>query len=63
MTLEHNNVHFTRWREVQVPYVDDSPGEVARAVEALDAIEAKVVKRMREAAVPRPHAFELVPSG
>jgi lysophospholipase L1-like esterase len=63
LTLEHNNFHFLRWRTVQVPHEHEAPAEVAKAIEGLDGIEAKIVARQREAAKPKPHKFELSPKG
>jgi len=63
LTLEHNNLHFFRWRAIQVPYEPDASAEVAKAIEGLDAIEAKVVDRQRRAAQPKSHRFELAPKG
>jgi lysophospholipase L1-like esterase len=61
LTLQHNNLHFNRWRQIQVPYTGESPAEVAKAIEGLDGIEARVVERQRATAVPKPHEFQLVP--
>jgi lysophospholipase L1-like esterase len=69
LTLQHNNIHFTRWRQVQVPLAkeiaDDKFARVRRAVgellDALDAEEADVVRQQRATAEPRAHKFELAP--
>ncbi len=61
LTLEHNNFHFLRWRTVQVPHESAAPEGVAKAIEGLDAIEAKIINRQRETAQPKPHKFELTP--
>ena len=69
LTLQHNNIHFTRWRAVQVPLAKElsnsnSPS-VQRAVrdllKALDTEEAGVVRQQRAAAQPVAHKFELTP--
>ncbi|MBU6401782.1 MAG: SGNH/GDSL hydrolase family protein [Verrucomicrobia bacterium] len=69
LTVEHNNIHFTRWRQVQVPLArelakDQSP-RVQRAVRelmgALDADESAVVRQQHAAAQPVPHQFDLSP--
>lgn len=59
LTLKHNDVHFTRWRTVQVPLESEDPTLVQPALDALDAIEAKLVKDQREAAKPKTHRFAL----
>jgi lysophospholipase L1-like esterase len=64
LTLRHNNIHFQRWRQVQVPLAADETPDVQEAVAnlmaALDVEEAGVVKEQRAAAQPKPHQFELV---
>ncbi len=65
LTLQHNNIHFQRWRQIQVPFADNpSPKVQAAAKEleiALDDEEAGVVKQQRAAAQPKPHQFQLTP--
>jgi lysophospholipase L1-like esterase len=61
LTVRHNNIHFVRWREIQVPLESEDAAKVAKATEALDAIEADLVQHQRAAAQPRPHKFELIP--
>jgi lysophospholipase L1-like esterase len=60
-TLRHNDIHFNRWRSVQVPLKDFDPEKLDRALDALDSLEAESVAEQRKAAEPRPHYFELVP--
>lgn len=61
LTLEHNDVHFLRWRQVQVPYQRLRPADAAKAMEGLDAIEAAIVENQRAAAHPERHKYELSP--
>jgi lysophospholipase L1-like esterase len=65
LTLQHNNIHFQRWRQVQVPLADNKTPKVQAAVKdlmtALDEEEAAVMKQQRTAAQPKPHQFQLVP--
>ena len=64
LTLRHNNIHFQRWRQVQVPLAGDRISPVQKAVEnlmaALDEEEAGVVAEQRKAARPQWHQFKLV---
>ena len=63
-TRRHNDLHFSRWREVQVPFGQGETASAAKkAMEGLDEIEASIVARRRDAARPRPHRFALVPKG
>jgi len=66
LTLEHNNTHFARWRQFQVPYADTKNPKiksgVAQIMEGLDEDEANLIKRQHEAAQPKSHHFELVPA-
>jgi lysophospholipase L1-like esterase len=65
LTLQHNNLHFERWRKVQVPLADQKNGRLQKAVKqlmtAFDDEEAGVVKEQRAAAQPKSHRFQLVP--
>ncbi len=63
LVVEHNDMHFYRWRSIEVPFEKEDPAAVKKSNEGLDAIEAIVVKHQREAAQPKPHKFELVPQG
>ena len=65
LTLQHNNLHFTRWRQVQVPLAGNKSPKVQKAVadlmSALDEEEAGMVKEQRATAQPKSHAFRLAP--
>jgi lysophospholipase L1-like esterase len=61
VTLEHNDVHFQRWRMVQVAFESRGYISLAKAIEALDALEADIVVQQRAKAQPLVHHFELVP--
>ncbi len=61
LTLKHNNLHFARWRQVQVPFQDESLPHVAAVLDDLDKLEAEVVERQRAIAQPAPHDYELQP--
>jgi lysophospholipase L1-like esterase len=59
LTLQHNDIHFARWRQIQVKVSSDLP-HLKQALDALDTLEADVVKEQRAAAQPKPHKYELV---
>ncbi len=61
LTLRHNNLHFTRWRQVQVPMEKDNTPHLLRSLEALDELEADLLKEQRAAAQPRPRHYEVIP--
>jgi lysophospholipase L1-like esterase len=61
LTLLHNRMHFVRWREIQVPFDKENMIDLQKTLDALDALEADIVKRQRAAAEPRPHSYELIP--
>ena len=67
LTIEHNNVHFTRWRNIQLPLTDYKNPKVRAAVKpvlkALDEEEANLVQQQRQTAQPKPHDFELIQVG
>jgi lysophospholipase L1-like esterase len=60
LTLEHDNLHFVRWRQLQVPLAKSGLANLPRVLETLDALEAEVVEKQRARAKPVPHRFELV---
>lgn len=63
LTLEHNNLHFKRWRNVQVPLADIKAPSVKTSLQhlmkALDEEESRIIDRQREAAKPIARRFEL----
>lgn len=61
LTLQHNRIHFVRWREIQVPFDKVNTGDLQKTLDTLDALEADIIKRQRAAAVPRPYRYELIP--
>lgn len=65
LTLQHNNIHFERWRQIEVPFTEGKTPKVQKAARdlmaALDEEEADVVKAQRAAAQPGPHQFQLAP--
>jgi lysophospholipase L1-like esterase len=62
LTLKHNNIHFVRWRQVQVPLETENVPSRQGALAALDNLEAELVTLQRAAAQPKPHRFELQPA-
>jgi lysophospholipase L1-like esterase len=60
-TRKHNDLHYVRWRNVQVPMEGEDQAQVAKVLEGLDALEAAAVKHQRELAQPKPHKYELRP--
>jgi lysophospholipase L1-like esterase len=61
LTLQHNNLHFQRWRSLQVPLESRGYPNLAKATEGLDALESDMIAEQRKTAKPAPHRFELVP--
>ncbi|MEJ7710814.1 MAG: hypothetical protein WKF84_13335 [Pyrinomonadaceae bacterium] len=61
LTLKHNNIHFARWRTVQVPLQEMMTPAVKNAMKALDDLEAEVVMQQQAKRRPQPHRFELIP--
>jgi lysophospholipase L1-like esterase len=62
LTMEHNNIHFMRWRQVEVPLQGRPLPHIHNALSGLDALEADVVAAQRAAALPKPHHYELTPA-
>jgi lysophospholipase L1-like esterase len=61
LTVLHNNIHYSRWRNIQVPLHNKQLEEVRDAEQSLDKLERKVVQLQRDAALPKPHHYELAP--
>lgn len=59
LTLKHNNVHFARWRQVEVPLETDGLTQVKAAMDALDRLEQEIVERQRASAQPKARRYEL----
>ncbi|HLK60752.1 MAG TPA: SGNH/GDSL hydrolase family protein [Chthonomonadaceae bacterium] len=62
LTRQHNQLHFRRWREVQVPHTTNGAVDAAtqHAMDNLDAQAAEAVRKQRDAAQPYSHQVELV---
>lgn len=56
-------IHYDRWRNIDVPLAEYALPEAGTASSALDRLDDAVAKKMREIALPVPHRFELVPIG
>ena len=61
LTLRHNNVHAARWRQIQVPLEKNYSAQVSKVLDALDDLEAEIVRQQRAAALPKARHFELTP--
>jgi lysophospholipase L1-like esterase len=62
LTVSHSTVHNDRWRSIQVPLTPFNLQETKSAMDSLDALEAALVAKQREAAQPKPHTFQIVPA-
>lgn len=60
LTTLHNNAHFARWRQVQVPLQDKNLASLSSTLAAMDQLEAELERLQREAAKPKPHHYELL---
>jgi len=60
-TLKHNNVHYIRWRQIQVALENDTLVQKLVALNALDALDAELVDQQRAAAEPVAHRYLLAP--
>jgi lysophospholipase L1-like esterase len=62
LTLRHNNLHFARWRQIQVPMERYQAPHLLPALAALDDLETDLIREQRVSARPRPHRYEVVPN-
>lgn len=61
LTNQHNDLHLSRWRLVQVPLAQYGLPHYDAAIADLDALEQEAITRQRATAQPRPHFYEIVP--
>jgi hypothetical protein len=60
LTLEHNHVHYARWRLIQTPLAKDDLAHKQSAMDNMDALENEIVQKQRATAQPKPRHYELV---
>lgn len=58
LTTQHCDLHFDRWRHIEVPFTGLQAA--SSALSSVDALEAGVVQKQRETALPKSHTFEVV---
>lgn len=58
LTQQHGDIHYDRWRHVQVPF--GTTPTAAAAMTSLDTLENTVVEQQQAAAAPKQHLFEVV---
>jgi len=65
LTIQHNNLHFEGWREIQVRLEKHNSDKFSKAtqaaIRAFNAEEAEQIQKQRAAAKPVRHQYELVP--
>jgi len=59
LTTEHSDLHYDRWRHVEVPFA--TLPTAAAAMSSINELEASVVEKQRALAIPKPHKFEVAP--
>jgi lysophospholipase L1-like esterase len=61
LTLKHNDIHYTRWRYVQLRLAHDEVQSTGEALAALDTVENELIARQHALARPRLRRFTLQP--
>jgi lysophospholipase L1-like esterase len=61
LTYQHNDLHVSRWRVVEVPLARYGLPHYDAAIEALDMLEQETIARQRATAQPKPHFYEIMP--
>jgi lysophospholipase L1-like esterase len=61
LARSHEEIHYDRWRNIDVPLAEYNLQESSPASSALDRLDDAIARKMREIAQPVPHTFELVP--
>jgi lysophospholipase L1-like esterase len=59
LTHRHNHLHFARWRMVEDALKQYPLTKIQPALDELDALEEEVISLQREAAIPKPHRYQL----
>lgn len=59
LTLQHNNIHYFRWRTLQVPMVKDNYPSKDKVMADLDHLDSEIVAQQRALAQPKTHHFEV----
>ncbi|MEO8131658.1 MAG: SGNH/GDSL hydrolase family protein [Bryobacteraceae bacterium] len=60
ITLRHNNIHFVRWRQIQVP-LEPTLAHRQAAMDAMDALDSDLRQQQHTTAQPKPHHYEMLP--
>lgn len=61
LTIAHNNMHFARWRTVQVPSQKYALMKTEATMAAMDELEDELIATQRATAQPRQHRYSLTP--
>jgi hypothetical protein len=61
LTIRHNQIHYERWRHLQVPLQEQKLERLQAAFDSLDALEAELIEQQRAAAQPKVRRYELAP--
>jgi len=61
LTAKHNDIHFARWRDVQISLKDYKLAGEPAVVESLDKLEDQIVQVQRATAKPLQRHYELAP--
>ncbi len=59
LTTQHVDLHWDRWRHVQVPLASNPPADLEQALQKLDALEQFVVDQEKKAAQPKERTFSI----
>jgi hypothetical protein len=61
LTIRHNQIHYERWRHLQVPLQEQKLEKLQPVLDSLDGLEAELIDQQRAAAQPKPRHYELSP--
>ncbi len=61
LTIKHNQMHYLRWRQLQVPLQDQTLERLLPAMDSLDSLETEMIGQQRAAAQPKPRHYDLSP--
>jgi lysophospholipase L1-like esterase len=61
LTVKHNDVHYSRWRTIQVPLAGLSAPHLQTVMDDLNALDGELIEEQRAAALPKTRTYELSP--
>ena len=59
-TIQHNQLHYVKWRQLQLPYLVDDLASYAAVLGSVDSMENEILGLQRSTSVTAPHRITIV---